>query len=141
LAQALCTTPSQQRWMIYLQGNLGVGKTTFSRGLLQALGHTGSVKSPTYTLVEPYDVAAGKIYHFDLYRLRDPQELEYIGAQEYFEHAFLCLVEWPECGRGFLPEADLILELNPQSSGRSLSIKAQTTAGEQLLKKFSLPEK
>lgn len=146
LAQALCAYPIPQRWMIYLQGNLGAGKTTFSRGLLQALGHNGSVKSPTYTLVEAYDLTVGhsgasKVYHFDLYRLRDPQELEFLGAEEYFDHAALCLVEWPECGAGLLPAADLVVELALQDGGRSLTMRTQTAAADSLLKQFSLPEK
>ena len=146
LALALRAYPLQQRWVIYLQGNLGAGKTTLSRGLLHALGHQGSVKSPTYTLVEPYELpdgtlATNKVYHFDLYRLRDPQELEFLGAQDYFDHGALCLIEWPECGAGYLPVADLVVELSPQLTGRSLILRSGTPAGEQLLNQFSLPEK
>jgi tRNA threonylcarbamoyladenosine biosynthesis protein TsaE len=145
LARALCAYP-QQRWIIYLRGNLGSGKTTFSRGLLQALGHPGSVKSPTYTLVEPYELPAAAagintVYHFDLYRLRDPGELEFLGVQDYFDQAALCLIEWPERGAGYLPAADLTVELSPQEAGRALLMQSGSAAGEQLLNKFSWPEK
>lgn len=150
IASALMTDSSQHHWVIYLQGNLGAGKTTLSRGILVALGHRGAVKSPTYTLVEPYDLPcdtantkAGikKVYHFDLYRLNDPQELEYLGVQDYFDHGFLCLIEWPERGLGLLPEADLIMTLAPQATGRSLIVQSGTVAGALWLKKFSLSAK
>jgi len=141
LALALCDYPSPHRWIIYLQGHLGAGKTTFSRGLLQALGHPGAVKSPTYTLVEPYELSLGKIYHFDLYRLHDPQELEFLGAQDYFDHGALCLIEWPECGAGHLPDADMVVELSTSGKGRQLLMRSGTMAGAQLLNNFSLPEK
>jgi tRNA threonylcarbamoyladenosine biosynthesis protein TsaE len=141
LALALGNYPARQRWIIYLQGNLGAGKTTLSRGILQALGHPGAVKSPTYTLVEPYELPYGAIYHFDLYRLRDPEELEFVGARDYFDQAALCLIEWPECGVGDVPEADLVLELSLQQTGRRLTLRSTTAAGEQLLNRFSLLEK
>lgn len=146
LAQALSAYTEPQRWIVYLQGNLGAGKTTFSRGLLQALGHRASVKSPTYTLVEPYELAVGaaltnKVYHFDLYRLRDPEELEFLGAQEYFDHAALCLIEWPEYGAGLLPAADLVVALATQDAGRCMSLQPASAAADRLLKQFSLSEK
>ena len=111
---------------LYLQGQLGAGKTTLTRGLLEALGHSGAVKSPTYTLVEPYENLSIPVYHFDLYRLGDPEELEYMGIRDYFNHNNLCIIEWPERGQGFLPEADIRLELQP-AEGESGAIGRTAT--------------
>jgi len=121
--------------VIFLEGELGAGKTTLVRGILNALGYKGTVKSPTYTLVEPYFLHKKNIYHFDLYRLKDPEELELIGIRDYFGDS-ICLIEWPERGKGCLPLADLRLEFLILQIGRSIKMTAQTEAGEKLVKRI-----
>ncbi len=102
-------------------------------GVMRAFGHSGAVKSPTYTLVEPYEFDGRMVYHFDLYRLGEPEELEYMGIRDYFTDASVCLVEWPIRGQGVLPVADLVVTLGVTAPGRTLNIRAQTERGEQLV--------
>lgn len=118
---------------MFLQGDLGAGKTTLSRGIVQGFGHKGAVKSPTYTLLEPYELTEKNVYHFDLYRLTDPEEIEYLGVRECFQDGAVCLVEWPEKGDGFLPEVDIDVQINITEVGRELVLKACTVRGERIL--------
>ncbi len=116
--------------LITLSGDLGTGKTTLVRALLRALGYRGRVKSPTYTLVESYDINNRPVYHFDLYRLAHPDELEYLGFMDYMESDALCLIEWPERASGILPNADLEILLDHLKYGRQLRVLAGTPSGE-----------
>lgn len=128
LAQ-LC--PAQQ-FTIHLEGELGAGKTTLNRGLLRKLGYKGNVKSPTYTLVERYDLGNKTIFHFDLYRLADPEELDYIGLDDYLIPGTLSLIEWASQGKSYLPDPDITITLNYKNNARQAVISASSTAGNKL---------
>lgn len=136
----LLQQPLEKALVIYLEGDLGAGKTTFSRFLLNKLGHVGAVKSPTYTLVEPYEHLIPAVYHFDLYRLSDPEELEYMGIRDYFSEPTVCLLEWPKKGQGFIAPADIIIKLNYSTdNSRDICLRALTDKGLELLLKLDFP--
>jgi len=162
--------------IIHLDGDLGTGKTTLVRGFLRALGHQEAVKSPTFTIVEPYTIENNKlynynkltqsvqvssddlnndalndnllkkndikIYHFDLYRLEDPEELEYMGIRDYLDEYSIALIEWPDKGYGVLPKADIIIKINYQEQGRDIELLSQSESGARvvssLIEKFQL---
>ena len=118
--------------VIHLSGGLGAGKTTLCRGILRAMGHSGAVKSPTFTLVEPYQVSDSEVYHFDFYRLTDPGELDYIGIDEYFGKKKLCLIEWPEKAIGYLPQHDLEITIDVLGEKRIIDVRSNSRSGEKI---------
>ena len=118
---------------VALSGNLGSGKTTLTRGILRGLGYQGKVKSPTYTLVELYNLSKLDLYHFDFYRFNDPQEWLDAGFRDHFEPRNICLVEWPERAEGLLPSPDLKIALNEEDGGRRARIAAETEHGKRCL--------
>ena len=106
--------------VVYLKGPLGAGKTSLVRGILRGLGHQGAVKSPTYTLVEPYEFAGREVYHWDLYRIVNPAELEFVGLDELMREGTLRIIEWPERGNGMLPPPDIEIKIDVIDNGRKL---------------------
>ena len=136
LAKALrAALKNNQSCIIYLQGNLGAGKTTLTRGFLKGLDYTGKVKSPTFTIVEPYQLNDLTVYHFDLYRLNDILELENIGIRDYFQNSIV-LIEWPERALNFLPKADLIFKIDfakKTKNQRNITLTSQSKLGEEII--------
>ncbi|MFT7235452.1 MAG: tRNA threonylcarbamoyladenosine biosynthesis protein TsaE [Methylophagaceae bacterium] len=132
LGEAISKNCPDNAFTIHLEGDLGAGKTTLTRGILNGLGHTGHVKSPTYTLVEQYLINTRTIYHFDLYRLTDPEELEYIGLEDYLGDNALCLIEWPALGGHYLPTPDLTISLQYQKDGRQVTLTPMSDAAQAL---------
>ena len=126
VALASVLTPRLQIW---LEGNLGMGKTTLTRGVLRGLGHEGKVKSPTYTLIEPYVVSRLDLYHFDFYRFNSPDEYLDAGLDEYFEGEGVCMVEWPDKALPHLPSPDVEIRLEARENGRFVEISGNTEAG------------
>src|SRR5574340_309810 len=122
--------------VVYLRGDLGAGKTTLVRGVLNALGYAGRVKSPTYTLVEPYHASGLDLRHFDLYRLRDEEEWEAAGFREEFDGHNIFFIEWPEKAPGLIPQADVEISFEILARGRKLGILANTEMGRQCLEQL-----
>ncbi len=120
--------------VLYLHGEIGTGKTTLTRGLLRGLGVTAPVKSPTYTLVEPYEAPAGPVYHFDLYRLSDPEELQFFGAEEYFSPEAICILEWAEKSGSALPPPDLTIQTEYlDADSRTIRLWSHSQGGREVL--------
>ena len=130
---AICAQSIDQAIVIYLEGDLGAGKTTFARGFIQHFGFD-RVKSPTYSLVESYINDTINIHHFDCYRLSDPEELEYIGIREYSAPGHIQLIEWANLAKGIISPADLVISITGEDNTRSLTLSANNSLGEQLLK-------
>ena len=124
--------------VIYLFGSLGAGKTTLVKGFMHGLGYNGAVKSPTYTLIEPYDIHGRVIYHLDLYRVSDASELEYLGLRELQEGDAVVLVEWPEHGQGFLPAADILLNIKYAPEGRHIELHGCSSLGDRFIKDLEI---
>jgi tRNA threonylcarbamoyladenosine biosynthesis protein TsaE len=140
LGAAVAAAVGERGLLVGLEGDLGTGKTTFARGFLRRLGITGSIRSPTYTLIEPYDAGGRVAYHLDLYRLVDPQELELIGIRDLLRGTALVLVEWPERAGRVLPRPDFTLRFEHAPGGRTVTLQASSGAGKSVLSRLRVPE-
>jgi len=134
--EGCATTIARQGLVVALAGDLGAGKTSVVRAMLRALGVAGTVRSPTFTLVEPYVVSSLNFYHFDFYRLADPQEFSFAGFRDMFGPASVCLIEWPEKADGHLPQVDLRIALRVVGDGRQASLTAATELGAACLERI-----
>jgi tRNA threonylcarbamoyladenosine biosynthesis protein TsaE len=132
---------SESAVVVAIRGDLGAGKTTFVGGLLNALGHRGPARSPTYTLIEPYELSARPIYHLDLYRLVDPSEVEGLGVRDLLAGNSVLLIEWPEKGGDFVPATDLGLLLEYRGAGRQLQVSTHSPVGQSLMARFAVATK
>lgn len=128
----LCPQP----FILFLQGELGSGKTTLVRGFLRGFNYASNVKSPTYTLVEPYSIAGQQIFHFDLYRLNDPEEIENLGIGDYFTPTSICLIEWPERAKNLLPTPDLSCYIQQHDTGRRIQLIAHSAKAKVLIEQL-----
>lgn len=131
---ASCCEPG---WVIFLHGELGAGKTTLVRGAMRSLGFTEPVKSPTFTLLEEYRVGPARHCHFDLYRLGNAEEFEYLGGSDYFDNDWVCWIEWPERAAGFLPAADLDIRIEQLADGRRIDWRASSRRARQKMADFT----
>ena len=131
IAQSLPSVISDMT--VVLKGEMGAGKSTIVRSVLRGMGYKNIVPSPTYTLVEPYDLDIGTVFHFDLYRVIDPEELDYIGFSDYLLQGSLSLIEWPERGDGYLSDVDVCVDIEHHRIGRDVTVTAQTVTGAEFL--------
>jgi tRNA threonylcarbamoyladenosine biosynthesis protein TsaE len=122
--------------IVYLVGDLGAGKTTLARGFLRGVGYQGRVKSPTYTLLEPYELDTVSCYHFDLYRLADAEELAYLGVEDLLTDDAVMLIEWPERGQGGIPAADLLVEIKHAGFSRQVTIDGVSGQGSEIVQEI-----
>lgn len=141
LARRLASLLDDKVSIVTLKGDLGAGKTTFVRALLRAWGHEGAVKSPTFTLVEPYEIDGRAVFHFDLYRLADPQEFEFLGFEDYLISGAISLIEWPERAQGLLPPTDLMITLRHLQKGRSVGIEARDSVLDERISEMMQADK
>lgn len=139
LGASLYYLAKKEGLIVYLSGELGAGKTTFVRGFLRAMDYQGIVKSPTYTLVEPYEFDEQKVYHFDFYRLTSPEELEFMGIRDFFQEKVFCLIEWPEKASGVLPPCDLKVLIDITNDSRLVTIEANSDRGKDVFQKIKTP--